>query len=42
MRRPALLAVVIGLLALVLVRRVQAAQPEKDLWTDATASPDLR
>lgn len=42
MRRPALLAALLGILAVVLRRRRQAGQAEKDLWTEATATPDLR
>jgi hypothetical protein len=42
MRRPALLAVLIGVLSAVLRRRAKAGQADKDVWTEATASPDLR
>ncbi len=42
MRRPALLAALLGALAVVLRRRSRAGQAEKDLWTEATAAPDLR
>jgi len=42
MRRPALLAALLGLAALVLRRKSRAGQAEKDLWTEATAQPDLR
>ncbi|MEX2289214.1 MAG: DLW-39 family protein [Mycobacteriales bacterium] len=42
MRRPVLLVALFGLLAVLLRRRVQAGQAEKDLWTEATAPPDLR
>ncbi len=41
MRRPALLLVLLAGLA-AFVRRVRAGQAEKDLWTEATAPPDLR
>lgn len=42
MRRPALLAALLGVLAVVLRRRSRAGQAEKDLWTEATSAPDLR
>lgn len=42
MRRPALLAALLGVLAVLLRRRARAGQAEKDLWTEATAPPDLR
>lgn len=42
MRRPALLAALLGVLTVVLRRRREAGQAEKDLWTEATAPPDLR
>lgn len=42
MRRPALLAALLGALAVVLRRRSRAGRAEKDLWTEATAAPDLR
>ena len=41
MRRPVLLAGVAALVAAVLRRR-RAARDERDLWTEATAAPDLR
>jgi len=41
-RRPALLALLIGVGAALLRRRSRAGQAEKDLWTEATAAPDLR
>ena len=41
MRRPALLAVLLG--ALVLVRRRSAAaRAERELWAEAGVAPDLR
>ena len=42
MRRPALLVALLAAGALFLRRRAQAGQSEKDLWTEATATPDLR
>jgi hypothetical protein len=42
MRRPALLVALVGALTLLLRRRTRAGQAEKDLWTEATAAPDLR
>ena len=42
MRRPALLVALLGVVAAVLRRRSRAGQAEKDLWTEATAAPDLR
>ena len=42
MRRPALLVALLGALSLVLRRRARAGQAEKDVWTRATAAPDLR
>jgi len=41
MRRPVLLVGVAALLAAVLRRR-RSARDERDLWTEATAAPDLR
>ncbi|MGZ6793739.1 MAG: DLW-39 family protein [Mycobacteriales bacterium] len=43
MRRPAVLAALLGSLALVL-RRSRAQRAERDLWTEAAAkdAPDLR
>jgi hypothetical protein len=41
-RRPALLVVLLGAGALLLRRRARAGRAEKDLWTEATAAPDLR
>ena len=40
MRRPALLVALLGAVAVLLRRR--AGQSEKDVWTQATAPPDLR
>ena len=42
MRRPALLVALVGALAVLLRRKSKAGQAEKDLWTEATATPDLR
>ena len=42
MRRPALLVALLAGIAMVLKRRADAGQAEKDLWTEATATPDLR
>jgi hypothetical protein len=42
MRRPALLVALFGALTVLLRRRSRAGQAEKDLWTEATATPDLR
>ncbi len=42
MRRPTLLAVLLGAGALLLRRRSRAGRAEKDVWTEATAAPDLR
>ena len=42
MRRPALLLALLAGLAALARRRARAGQAEKDLWTEATAAPDLR
>jgi hypothetical protein len=42
MRRPAALAAALAAVALLLRRRARSAQAERDLWTEATAAPDLR
>ena len=42
MRRPALLATLVGALALLLARRSRSGRAERDLWTEATTAPDLR
>ena len=43
MRRPALLAALVGAAAVVLRRRSKAQQAERELWNEATATPpDLR
>ena len=42
MRRPALLVVLLAGLAVVLRRRAAVGQADKDVWTEATAAPDLR
>jgi hypothetical protein len=41
-RRPALLAVLLGAATVVLRKRRKAQQAERDLWTEATSAPDLR
>lgn len=40
-KRPVLLLAVAGA-ALAFLRRRRAARSEQDLWTEATAAPDLR
>ncbi len=42
MKRPALLVVLLGAAALAARKKARAGQAEKDLWTEATAAPDLR
>ena len=42
MRRPALLVALLAGLAVFLKRRAAAGQADKDVWTEATAAPDLR
>ncbi len=42
MRRPAVLVALLGAGALLLRRRKRAARDERDVWTEATAAPDLR
>ena len=42
MRRPALLVALLGALTVLLRRRSRAGQAERDLWTEATTTPDLR
>ena len=42
MRRPALLVALLGALTVLLRRRAGRGQAEKDLWTEATSTPDLR
>ena len=42
MRRPAVLVALIGVLSVVLRRRAKAGQADKDVWIEATATPDLR
>ncbi len=42
MRRPALLVALLAGIAVVVKRRAAVGQAEKDLWTEATATPDLR
>ena len=41
MRRSAVLVALVGAVAYVL-RQVRAGQADKDVWTAATAPPDLR
>jgi hypothetical protein len=41
-RRPALLAALLGAVALAVTRRSKARRAEHDLWTEATTAPDLR
>jgi hypothetical protein len=41
-RRPVLLAALLGVLSVVLRRRSKAGQADKDVWTEATTAPDLR
>ena len=42
MRRPAVLVVLLTAVAALLRRRSRAGQADRDLWTEATAAPDLR
>ena len=42
MRRPALLAVLLGAGALLFTRQRKSRRVERDLWTEATTAPDLR
>lgn len=42
MRRPALLAAVLGAVTVLLRRRSKAQQAERELWHEASAAPDLR
>ena len=42
MRRSAVLVALLGAGALVLRRRARAGQSDKDVWTAATTTPDLR
>jgi len=41
-RRPLLIAAMLAAAAALLRRRSQDARADKDLWTEATAAPDLR
>ncbi|MCW2778505.1 MAG: hypothetical protein JWN17_2230, partial [Frankiales bacterium] len=41
-RRPALLLVLLGVVAAVFRRRSASAKAEQDLWHEATSAPDLR
>lgn len=42
MRRPALLAALLGAAAVLVKKRSKAQQAERELWTEATEAPDLR
>ncbi len=42
MRRPALLALLLGVGAAALARRRHVQRTERDVWTEATTKPDLR
>jgi hypothetical protein len=42
MRRPALLAALLGAAALLVRRRARVGQADRDVWTQATEAPDLR
>ena len=42
MRRPTVLMALFGAGALLLRRRARAGRVERDVWTEATAAPDLR
>ncbi len=42
MRRPVLLAVLVAAAAALLQRRARSGRADKDLWTEATTTPDLR
>ena len=42
MRRPALLAILLGAVTFLLRRKSRTGRAEKDLWTEATGTPDLR
>jgi hypothetical protein len=41
-RRSAVLAALLGAVALVLRRQARAGQTDRDVWTAATTPPDLR
>jgi hypothetical protein len=41
MRRPALLVALLGAVA-VLLRRARSGRAERDVWNEATTTPDLR
>jgi len=41
-RRPALLVALLAAVTVLLRRRAGAGRADKDLWTEATAAPDLR
>lgn len=42
MRRPALMVALVGALTVLLRRKARAGQADKDLWNEATTTPDLR
>jgi hypothetical protein len=42
MRRPALLVALLGAATVLLRRKARSGQADRDLWTEATAVPDLR
>ncbi|MGI8536455.1 MAG: DLW-39 family protein [Mycobacteriales bacterium] len=42
MRRPALLVALLGAGAFFWRRKARSGRAERDLWTEATATPDLR
>jgi hypothetical protein len=42
MRRPAVLAALLGAVAVLLRRRGKSQRAERDLWNEATTTPDLR
>jgi hypothetical protein len=41
-RRPAVFAVLIGVVAALLRRASHSGRADKHVWTEATAAPDLR
>ncbi|MGB8650181.1 MAG: DLW-39 family protein [Mycobacteriales bacterium] len=42
MRRPALLAALLGAATVLMRRRGRAQKAERELWTEAAKAPDLR
>lgn len=42
MRRPVLLLALLGAVTALLRRKSRSGRAEKDVWTEATATPDLR